>query len=305
MFKRKAAQSIVLTRNSAKILHAFNIRIPYTRLVVYTLNPESTEGIYMPGIDGIAEEDMESPKPRSFFSRIGGVYASPGAAFAEIGAAPRVLGPMFIMILIGLVAGFLLLQFLDRDAMTSDLLQQAQAAQQGGSQAQLEQARPFLGIIVAVQVVFAMMLGGLINALAVAGYGKLFSVFVNAKNTFKALFSASLYAIIAVSTIKYAALVFVAFLKRPFHADLATLNFAVASNLGSLISNLLGADVLPKYLTALLSYVDFFAIWMIALLAIGFAAVSKRLSTKTAATWISVAYAIIALLGAIFLARRI
>jgi hypothetical protein len=150
-----------------------------------------------------------------------------------------------------------------------------------------------------------LMIGGLIGALIVAGYGKLFSMFVGAKNSFKALLSVVLYTSIAVSTIKYAALVLVAFLKRPFHADLTTISFAVASHLNGIISAILGADALPKYLMALFLYVDFFTIWSIALIAIGFSSVSRKLTTKTAATWIGVAYGIYALISAIFLASRI
>jgi len=257
----------------------------------------------MPGSDSTTEIEVETIQPRSFFARIGGVYGSPGAAFEEIGRAPRVLGPIFIILIIGFLAGFLLLQFLDKEAMGADLLQQM--AQRGGSQAQMDQLLPMMSIFVSAQIVVGLMLGGLINALIVAGYGKLFSAFSSARNTFKALFSISLYAIIAVSTIKYAALVLVAFLKRPFYTDLTTINFAVASNLNGVLSAVLGEDFLPKYLQALASYIDFFVIWMIALMAIGFSVASKKLTTKSAAVYLSVGYGIFALISAILIAPSI
>ncbi len=53
-------------------------------------------------------EMEEAPKPRNFFSRIGGVYASPRDAFGEIGRAPRVFVPMIILSIISLLVGFYL-----------------------------------------------------------------------------------------------------------------------------------------------------------------------------------------------------
>jgi hypothetical protein len=256
----------------------------------------------MAGTEDVAEIEIEAPMPRGFFARLSNVYGSPGAAFEEIGNAPRVLVPIFILILIGFVAGFLLLQFLDKETLIASMLQQL--SQRGGNQAQMDQIMPLMSVIVSVQVVVGLMLGGVINVLFIAGYGKLFSAITGAKNTFKALLSVGLYSTIAVYVIKYAALVLVAFLKRPFQADLVTLNFAVASNLNALISALVGEDTLPKYLMAFARYIDLFVIWLIALLAIGFSAVSRKLTTKTAAVWLTVAYLLVALIGAAFMALR-
>ena len=256
----------------------------------------------MPGTEDISEMEMEAPEPKGFFARLGGVYGSPGAAFEEIGAAPRVLGPILILILIGLVAGFLLLRFLDKELLIDSMLQQL--AQRGGGQAQMDQLMPVMSVMVSVQVVAGLMLGGLINALAIAGYGKLFSAIAAAKNRFKALLSVALYSAIAIYAIKYAALVVVAFLKRPFQADLVSLNFAVASNLNAVITALLGEDALPKYLMAFARYIDFFVIWLIALIAIGFSAVSQKLTTKTAAVWLTIAYFVVALIGSAFMVRQ-
>ena len=253
--------------------------------------------------DSIPVPEEEPVTPKSFFARLGGVYASPGAAFEEIGQAPRVLVPIFILIAIGAIAGILLVQFIDRDAMVAGMMQQV--AQRGGDTAQMQQVMPLMSVIVIVQVVVGLMLGGLINGLAVAGYGKLFSAITGAKNRFKALFSVTLYAFIAISVIKYILLVLVVYLKRPFHANLATLNFAVASNLNGVLSGLLGEDVLPKYLKALTSYIDFFTIWLIVLLAIGFSVVSKKLKTGTAAAWLGGGFGIFILISAIFLAQQI
>jgi hypothetical protein len=64
------------------------------------------------------------------------------------------------------------------------------------------------------------------------------------------------------------------------------------------LSALVGEDALPKYLMNLARYVDLFNIWLICLLAIGSAAVSRKLKTSTAAIWLGGAYAVMALIGA-------
>jgi hypothetical protein len=63
------------------------------------------------------------------------------------------------------------------------------------------------------------------------------------------------------------------------------------------LASFLGEDDLPKFLMRLAGYIDVFAIWLIALLAIGYSAASRKLKTATAATWLGIAYGIIALIG--------
>ena len=74
------------------------------------------------------------------------------------------------------------------------------------------------------------------------------------------------------------------------------LNNPLGSNLAAVIS-MTGANP-PKFLKALLTYVDVFFIWKVVLMGIGFAAVSRKLKTSTAITATGVVAALFALAGA-------
>jgi hypothetical protein len=89
-------------------------------------------------------------------------------------------------------------------------------------------------------------------------------------------------------------------MKGPGEVDPTQMNAVVASNLGAILSSFLGNDVLPRFVMSLANGVDIFAIWMIALLAIGYSMVSRKLKTSTAAVWLAGAYILIIIIGAAF-----
>src|SRR5262245_25847613 len=49
------------------------------------------------------------PAPQNFFSRLIGVWFSPGETFAEIGRAPRMLAPILALMIIGGAVGYLMI----------------------------------------------------------------------------------------------------------------------------------------------------------------------------------------------------
>ena len=242
-------------------------------------------------------EMEEAPKPRSFFSRIGGVYASPRDTFGEIGRAPRVFVPMLILSIIGLLVGFYLARNLD---IESAIVSQLESAVQQGrlTQQQMGQQMVFLSKFVGVQLVVGSAFSSLILVLVIAGYAKLVSVFSGAESRFKPLLSVTLYVLIAISVIRSGLMVLILQLKGPGEVSLAHLGSVVASSLGAILSIIMGEDALPKFVAGLANAVDAFAIWEIALLAIGYSVVSKKLKTGTAALWLGIAYAIIAVISA-------
>ena len=68
----------------------------------------------------VASESMqpiESIKPRSFFSRLGGVYTSPGETFKELGRSPGVLMPIIVLVFISVLAAYYLTLKIDLSAM--------------------------------------------------------------------------------------------------------------------------------------------------------------------------------------------
>jgi hypothetical protein len=107
-----------------------------------------------------------------------------------------------------------------------------------------------------------------------------------------------MYVALAVGIVHTVLFVMILFFKNPADLDVSNINSLVASNLGALLTGLLGEDALPRFLAKFLGWVDIFAIWKIALLAIGYAAVSRKLKTARAATWITAIYVVIALIAA-------
>jgi hypothetical protein len=247
--------------------------------------------------------DMAAPTPRNFFSRLLGVYFSPRETFQEIGRSPRVLVPIIVMVVIGLLLGFYMTKRLDIQTMMVAQFDK-QIAQGRMTKEQVEQQMPLMTKIAGIQILVAAALGNLIVSLIVAGVFKLVGTLIGAENRFKAVFSVTLYTIIAVSIISSALFVLILSFKDPGEISFENLNSLVSSNLGAILTSALGKDGLPKFIMKLAGWVDVFAIWMIALLAVGYSAVSQKLKTATAATCLGVLYGIVAVIGSIIGALR-
>ena len=241
-------------------------------------------------------QQEETIKPRSFFSRLGNVYFSPGETFREIGLAPRVLVPIIAMIIISMAAGYYLSQKIDLTSLQAQQLEKMVAA---GSltKEQMEQQMAVISKIGGIELVIGAPISNLLVALIIAAVFKLISVVISAENRFKAIFSVTIYAMIAVSIVQSILLIVVLFFKSPGGVSVTSMNSVLASNLGALLSAVLGEDGLPKYVLRLARWIDIFSIWIIALLAIGYSAVSRKLKTSTAATWLGCLYAIVAVIG--------
>jgi hypothetical protein len=250
-----------------------------------------------PDVENTSLPETGTPKPRNFFSRLGGVYSSPRDAFREIGQAPAVFVPLIILLIVGLLVGFYLSRHLDLESMV--VAQLESAVQQGRiTQQQMEQQLAITSRFAGLQLILMTTIGSIFSVFAVAGYAKLFSIFAGAENRFKPLLSVTIYVLIAISIIQYGLMVLILQLKGPGEVDLAHINSIVASSLGAILTTLMGDDALPKFVMGLANAVDVFAIWTIVLLAIGYSVVSKKLKTGTAATWLGIAYAIIAVISA-------
>jgi hypothetical protein len=245
--------------------------------------------------------ETESIKPKNFLSRLGGVYFSPGETFTEIGRAPGVLVPIIALIIIGAAAGYYLMQSVDMESVLIERMEEA--VQQGRmTQEQLEQQLPMMSRFAGTMMIIPAALGSLVLCLIIAGYAKLFSTFTGAENRFKPIFSVTLYAVIAVSIVQSVLLIIVIHFKRPVGIG-PDINSVIASNLGAMLAILLGEDALPEFLMNLFGYIDIFTIWIIALLAVGYSAVSRKLKTGTAAAWLGVAYGLFAVIASFVRAR--
>jgi len=238
----------------------------------------------------------EATKPQSFFSRLGGIYFSPGKTFSEIGRSPRVLVPIIVLILIGLLVGLYMAKNLDLKAMLADRMEKA-VSEGRITKEQMEGQLTLVSKFAEVQLIAGAGLGSLAITLIIAGFAKLMSAVNGAENRFKAVFSVTVHAMIAISIVQSALLILVLYFKGPGEVNLSNVNSIVTSNLGAVIASVAGEDTLPKFVMKLAGWVDIFAIWLITLLAIGYSAASRTLKTATAATWLGVAYGIIALIG--------
>ena len=245
--------------------------------------------------DETVQEEVYEAK--SFPARLGGVYFSPREAFTEIGRAPRLVLPIIVLVLLSTVGAWYMTTKIDLAATYSAAIEQAVA--QG--QITQEAAERQLTLMSAFGLVMAVVGGGigsLILALVIAGYGKLFSAITAAKNSFKSLLEVSLYVTLAVSIVSMIVSVVILVLKGPGKISAVDADSIVASSVGAWIISIGGNDILPAFLLHLAKTIDIFAIWMIALLAIGFAAVSRKLTTASAATWLIGAYAVYAVISA-------
>jgi hypothetical protein len=238
--------------------------------------------------------ETETTGQQNIFSRLMGVYFSPGKTFRDIGRSPRPLMPVITMVVIGLLLGFYLTRALDFRALVIEQLDTA-VAQGRITEEQIDQLLPLFIKVAPIQTVVGSALGGLFVSLIIAGGFKLISMLIGAENRFKAIFAVTIYTVLAILIISYTLFILVLSFKDPIQ----NLNSMVNSNLGAIIAGLFGREVLPKFLMKLAGWIDIFAIWTIALLAIGYSAVSRKLKTATAAVWLSSVYGIVAVIGSL------
>jgi preprotein translocase subunit SecG len=114
-------------------------------------------------------------------------------------------------------------------------------------------------------------------------------------NKFKPLFSVSLYALLGTVVVSSVLLIVVLYLKPPEEIDI---NNLLGSNLAALLTVAVGKDGLPKFVMALARWVDVFGIWLIALLAIGYSAVTSRVKSSAFGMALGGIYIVLALIAA-------
>ncbi len=233
--------------------------------------------------------EEENAVPRNYFSRLGGVYMSPGETFAEIGRVPKLLVPIIALVIIGFAQGYYLASYIDLATLLSATNAQAQVTPE-----QMAVAGP----LIKAMILLSSGIGTILGTLVIAAVFMLISKIIAVENRFKAVYAATLYAVTAVTIVSFVLLVIVISLKGPEGLDIRNASNILSSSLGAILANLFGDDILPKFFMKLAGYVEVFAIWHIVLLSIGYAAVSKKLKTATVATWLSIIYGIIALIGA-------
>lgn len=236
--------------------------------------------------------------PQSFFSRLIGVYFSPGETFAGMASAPRPVTPIIVLALLIVGSGAFLAAKMPFEKMSEDRIQQQVASGQI-SEERAEQQRegvkriaPFMKFIIPISA----LIMSVAMIFAFAGLAKLVSAMMGIENKYMPLVSVTTYSILAVSIVSTVIFMVLLSIKPPDEFDWQN---PIGSNLAALLGAL-GVEGLPRFVRALLSYVDVFYIWKVALIAIGGAAVSRKLKTSSAMVYAGFIAVIIALIGSVF-----
>ncbi|MGH9832250.1 MAG: YIP1 family protein [Blastocatellia bacterium] len=262
------------------------------------MNPE-------PSYASKSASETPEPAPQNLFSRVIGVWFSPGETFAEIGRAPRVLVPILVLMVIGSVAGYLMIDRIGVRGFFAPQFEQAVASGRMSQEDADKQLETMTTGPAAAFTKWSFPVVGLfqypIIALILVGLAKLISMLMGGDNEFKPLFSVSLFALLGIAVVSSIVFVAVLYLKPPEEIDV---NNLVGSNLAALLGLVFGKDGLPKFVMALARWVDLFGIWLIALLAIGYAAVTRRMKSSSFGLALGGIYLVIALIAALWAAMR-
>jgi len=237
------------------------------------------------------------PAPQNHISRLVGVWFSPGETFAEIGRAPRVLIPTLILIILGGLGAYLVTERIGYENIVRKQMESMVRAgwipEDKVEEAIQQSLTPTKVAMGKIQSGAGGAIGILVMLLVLAGLFKGFSLIMGTENTFKQVFSVTVYAYLAISLIATVVLLLSIYLKDPSEIDLYN---PVGSNLGAVLPMMF--DGLSKFVLGLASFIDIFGIWRIALLAIGYAAVTRKMKIGTAAGFLIVLYVIGAFIGA-------
>jgi hypothetical protein len=203
-------------------------------------------------------------------ARLTGVVWSPGAAFQDIAARPRWWPPLVVLVLASLAFTYTFTQrvgwerFFRQQAETNSRMRDMPADQK-------EQALAMQMRIGPAAAIGGVVLGFPIMALATAGVFLLvFRTVFGAELSFRQAFAIVCYSWVPLLFGSIMALV-VMLLKTPEDFDL---NYPTLTNIGAFLE----PASTPKWLLSLGTSIDIFTIWVLILLATGFAAAGRKIS---------------------------
>ncbi|HEX4951708.1 MAG TPA: YIP1 family protein [Blastocatellia bacterium] len=241
-------------------------------------------------------ETTATPEPAggNVFSQLIGVYFSPGEAFKDIGRKSPLLLPMILLALIVCAGVAITLNRIDLNAMMHkqiDPMVERGWIPQDRAEEMIKQtvANPTSVLIRGAGQAAVMTL---LMTLVMAGVFKLISMLMGAENTFKPILSVTVFSYLAIALVTMVITTIVVYLQSPEEIDMSN---PVGSNLAAVLGLFTDKASLPGFVKAFASFIDIFSIWRIALLSIGYAAISKKIKTGTVAMWLGVIYLLFAL----------
>jgi hypothetical protein len=200
-------------------------------------------------------------------ARIGGIFFSPGKVFADIVKKPNWIQPLALSLLVVLAVCICLNQRVNwREYIGQQLDKNPRAAQLSAEQKsqQIEMGAKYAPISTYAFGLVGHVLGVLLVALVMWGA---YSLMGGISTNFSTAFSISVHSFLT-GLVSGPLFILVLYLKPYGTADLDN---PLASNLAAILP-----DESAKWLVALCKSFDIFIIWMLVLLAIGFAAVNPR-----------------------------
>jgi hypothetical protein len=201
------------------------------------------------------------------FGRILGVFFSPKPTFGDIARKPSWLLPIVISTILSIIAMVALNQRMNwRDYVSQQIEKNPRSAQLSAAQKQqqIDGGAKFTPIILYV----AGVIGPMISVLIVGGVMMLaYNLLAGANATFSQSLSIVAHAFL-VGLISTPLFLLVVFLKPFGTIDVEN---PLASNLAAFLP-----DEAAKWLVALCKSIDIFSMWILILIAIGFAAVNPR-----------------------------
>jgi hypothetical protein len=244
----------------------------------------------------IPSEATPAAENKGFFSRLSGVYFTPGETFAGFKLDKTLFVPIILPILlvmaIGAYSNYIVTERIGYENIlrkTLEPMKEAGWMNQEAYDKAIQQATNRTPVQKTLGLISPFLVGGII-VLVAAGIFQLFCLVMGVETRFKSLLSVTAYTFLAIGLVNVVLLTIIIYLKDPDDIELYN---PIGSNLGAVLS-MVGAG-LPKFITAFANWIDIFGIWRIALLAIGYAAVSRKLKTSTAAVFLGALYALMAL----------
>lgn len=222
--------------------------------------------------DSVAESQPQPEKVNSF-SRIAGVFFSPNETFESIARKPDFGIPLAILAFVSLVTGWMLASRLDFVAMMREVMEANPKVAQMPAEQFDRMVRFSAGFTKAIA--YASPLVSVLLLVILAGVIFLGFRIFGGQGDFKQAFSATVYAWYVV--VLKSVIAFIVLLNRK-GISMYELQNPVRSNPAFLVN--------PKtqpVAFAFLSSIDIFSIWLIVLLIIAFAALSRLSKTRSAA----------------------
>ncbi len=239
-----------------------------------------------------ADAKIEETSQMSFFQRLIGIYFEPVKTFQDIGRKASFLGIFIVISIVQMGSGYTLMTRMDREtlirkSMESFPIKMSEEMINQAVQRDLAQPQTLLRQSFSLAAYPAVIL---IVSLIIAAVFLVLFIIMGTRTTFKKSLAVTFWGTAPVQILLYLLSIVFMFVKSSDTLEVDPRD-NVASNLGAILGSVVNSKSQPA-LYSFLSSIDLFSFWMIALLAIGFAATSEgRITTKKAATGVIVLWA--------------